>query len=101
MRDYVEVRGEDYMLLGSRVSLASIVAAWKEGLSPETIHEDFPTLRLEQIYGAITYYLANQSDVDHNLAVLNADFEHRRAEQQMQNPELVKMLRSALNVTKR
>ena len=75
MTDYVERRGEDYMLLGSRVSLASVVTAWKDGLSPETIRDNFPTLRLEQVYGAIAFYLANQAEIDSYLLALAVDFE--------------------------
>ena len=32
--------------------------------SPETICQNFELLRLEEVYGAIAYYFANQTDVD-------------------------------------
>ena len=96
MTSYVERRGEDYMLSSSRVSLASVVQAWKEGLSPEAIRDDFPTLRLEQVYGAIAYYLANQMEIDSYLSALAADFEQRRIERQALHPELTVKLRAAL-----
>ena len=98
---YVEHCGEDYMLTGSRVSLASIVAGWKEGLSPESIREDFPTLRLEQVYGAIAFYLANQTAVDAYLSALAADFERRRSEEQALLPETTARLRTALETLRR
>lgn len=101
MVSYVELLGEDYMLSGSRVSLASVVTGWKEGLSPEAIRDDFPTLRLEQVYGAITYYLANQSEIDSYLSALAADFEQRRAEQQILDPERVMKLRTAIQSAQR
>jgi len=100
MSAYVERRGEDYMLTGSRVSLASVVMAWREGLSPESIQEDFPSLHLEQVYGAIAYYLGNQAEIDSYLSALASDFERRRAEQEAQRPELVVRLRSALETAK-
>ena len=96
MGAYVDRWGEDYMLTDSRVSLASIVTAWKDGLSAEDIRDNFPTLRLDQVYGALDYYLANQSEVDSYLRDLSADFERRRGEQERQHPELVAKLRSAL-----
>jgi hypothetical protein len=40
------------------------VYAFREGQSPESILEDFDTLTLEQVYGAITFYLANQPSMD-------------------------------------
>ena len=62
---YVEKRNEGYWISGTRVSLDSVVLAFLDGLSPETIvAECFPVLTLEQIYGAITYYLSHQDEVD-------------------------------------
>jgi len=72
------------------------VVAWKEGLSPESIRDDFPTLRLEQVYGAIAYYLANQTEVDAYLSALGSDFEQRRKGEEALKPELTAKLRSAL-----
>ena len=42
----------------------SIVHAFRRGESPETICQNFELFRLEEVYGAIAYYLANQADVD-------------------------------------
>ncbi len=61
---YVGRWDEDYLVSGSRVSLASVVIDWKEGSSPEFIRDDFPSLILDQAYGAITYYLARQVEID-------------------------------------
>jgi uncharacterized protein (DUF433 family) len=64
-RDYVEQRDGGYWIAGTRVSLESIVRAFQDGLSPETIvAECFPILALEQIYGAITFYLAHRAEID-------------------------------------
>ncbi len=63
-KEYVEERNGGYYVAGTRVSLDSIVNSFLEGLSPEAILEDFDTLSLEQVYGAITYYLANQPAVE-------------------------------------
>lgn len=67
-RDYVEQRDGGYWIAGTRVSLESIVRAFQDGLSPETIvAECFPILSLEQIYGAITFYLAHRAEIDAHL----------------------------------
>jgi len=100
MASYVELRGEDYMLTGSRVSLASVVASWKEGLSAESIRDEFPSLSLEQVYGAITYYLANQAALEECFSSLDADFERRRAEQEKLHPSIGAKLRSALGTAR-
>ena len=49
---------------GTRISLDSIVHAFRRGESPETICQNFELFRLEEVYGAIAYYLANQAEVD-------------------------------------
>ena len=68
-RDFVERRDESFYLVGSRVPLASIVREFQDGQSPEAIRSAFPTLTLEQVYGAITFYLGHRSEVDRDLAV--------------------------------
>jgi len=67
-REYVEKRNGGYYLVGSRVSLESVIYQFLEGACPESIVDEFPTLSLEQVYGAITFYLANRSEMDVYLA---------------------------------
>jgi uncharacterized protein (DUF433 family) len=99
--EYVKQQGEDYVLAGSRVSLASVVAAWKDGFSAESIRDEFPTLHLEQVYGAITYYLHNQAEIDAYLASLSSDFQQRTERQAILYPEITAKLRMALETTQR
>lgn len=62
---YIEHNNEGYRIKNTRISLDSIVYAYKDGLSPETIAtECLPVLTLEQVYGAIAFYLANRKEID-------------------------------------
>ena len=45
------------------VSLDSVVIALQQGHSAETIQQLYPALSLEEVYGAIAYYLANRDEV--------------------------------------
>jgi uncharacterized protein (DUF433 family) len=63
-KEYIEQREGNYYVAGTRISLDSIVHAFRRGESPETICQNFELLRLEEVYGAIAYYLANQADID-------------------------------------
>jgi len=63
-KEYIEERNGNYYLTGTRISLDSIVHAFRRGESPETICQNFELLRLEEVYGAIAHYLAHQADVD-------------------------------------
>src|SRR5437879_13661809 len=65
-------------LRGSRVSLDSIVYAFLSGQSAEAIAQAFPVLNLEQVYGAITYYLAHRDDIDRYLQNRRQDFDAAR-----------------------
>jgi len=66
-KEYVEQRDGGYYVAGTRISLDSIVHAFVRGESPEAICQNFELLRLEEVYGAIAYYLANQTAVDAHL----------------------------------
>jgi uncharacterized protein (DUF433 family) len=77
-QDYVETRDGGYYLTGSRVSLDSIVYAFLSGQTAEAIGQAFPVLTLEQVYGALTFYLAHQPAVDEYLTAQRSDVEARR-----------------------
>lgn len=88
-KGYVEKHDEGYWVAGTRVSLDSIVLAFLDGLSPETIVEDcFPVLTLEQVYGAITYYLAHRADVDRYLKCTDTEFAALQQATRAVNPHL-------------
>jgi uncharacterized protein (DUF433 family) len=63
-KEYVEQRKGGYYVAGTRVSLDSIVQCFNEGLSPEAILEEFDTLKLAHVFGAITFYLEDQPAID-------------------------------------
>jgi uncharacterized protein (DUF433 family) len=86
---YVEQRDEGYWVAGTRVSLDSVVFAFLDGLSPETIvTECFPVLTLEQVYGTITYYLAHRADIDRYLQQADAEFDALRHATRTADPQL-------------
>lgn len=67
--EHLEQRQGVYYIPGTRVTLDSVVYAFQEGSSPESIREDFDGLSLAHIYGAIAFYLDHQKDVDAYLEV--------------------------------
>jgi uncharacterized protein (DUF433 family) len=78
MKEYVEKRDEGFWVAGKRISLDSIVYAFRRGQSPESIKRSFPLLTLEEIYGAIAFYLANQTEIDDYLVAEESEFEKMR-----------------------
>ena len=81
--DYVELRESAYYVRGSRVSLDSIISGFRNGDSPEAIRDNFPTLKLEQVYGAVTFYLSHQAEMDAYLEAGRRAFEEARQGQQI------------------
>ena len=71
---YIEQCDSAYMVAGTRVSLDSVVYAFLGGQSAEAIAQAFPVLTLEQVYGAITYYLAHRDEMDRYLESRRQDF---------------------------
>jgi uncharacterized protein (DUF433 family) len=88
-------RNEGYWVEGTRVSLDSIVYAFQKGLSPESITHSFPLLTLEQVYGAITFYLANRNQVDAYLAAEEEAFDAMPQPLQSTDPVLYNKLIAA------
>src|SRR6266542_6903330 len=79
MKDFVERRHGSFYLIGSRVPLAIVVNEFKNGEPPEAIRLHYPTLTLEQVYGAITFYLGNKEEVEKDIA------EREREEDEFEN----------------
>jgi uncharacterized protein (DUF433 family) len=86
-KNYVEKKEGCYRIKGTRVSLDSVVYAFQQGLSPETIAtECYPTLTLEQVYGAIAFYLANRKQIDVYLKEGEVLFEELREKSRKADP---------------
>ena len=49
---------------GTRVTLQTLVYAFRQGDSPEQIVESYPVLRLADVYTVIAYYLNRRDEVD-------------------------------------
>ena len=76
-KEYIERRDGSFYVTGSRVPLARIVYEFQNGAAPEAIRLNYPTLSLEQVYGAITFYLANKEEVERDMT------ERRRIEEEV------------------
>ncbi len=85
-KQYVENIDSVYRLAGTRASLDSIVYAFWRGQTAESIAQSFPVLTLEQVYGALTFYLANKSEIDAYLKEAEAEFEAMRQASREQDP---------------
>jgi uncharacterized protein (DUF433 family) len=94
-RDCIEKRDGSYWVADTRVSLDSVVYAFLPGAPPESIAQSFPVLSLEEVYGAIAFYLANHAEIDATLATNDREFELLRKQTREANPGLFKKLEEA------
>ncbi len=93
-----DIRLDEHVVLrvgGSRVMLDSIVAAYQQGHSAETIQQQYPALSLAEVYGAIAYYLRHRDDVDHYLQRQDTLWQSAREEWNRRSGTLVQRLRDA------
>lgn len=65
---------------GTRVTLESVVYDYESGASPEEIVEDFPSLTLAHVYGALAYYHQHREEVRQYLQRQEAEAEALRRE---------------------
>jgi uncharacterized protein (DUF433 family) len=86
--EYIEERNGGFYVAGARISLDSVVYSFKEGQSPEAIQEDFPLLKLAQIYGVIAFYLDHQASIDQYLEDAKREFEANAIPLEQANPSL-------------
>jgi uncharacterized protein (DUF433 family) len=93
---YINQRESGYWVGDSRVSLDSVVISFLQGFSPETIAtECFPVLTLEQVYGAIAYYLAHRPEIDAYLQQSEAEFAALRQSTHEADPDFYNQLMQA------
>ena len=90
--NYIDMSDNTYRIKGTRVSLDSVVYDYLSGLSPEAIADNFDTISLEQVYGAITFYLSHRDEVDRHLLRNRTKFDSLRKQARETNPLLYRKL---------
>lgn len=98
----LEFEGEPriaYRVAGTRISLDSVVINWLNGETPESIVENFDTLTLESVYGALAYYLAHREEIDEYLKQVEIQTEQLRQKSwediRLNKPQLYQTLLTA------
>ncbi len=69
------VCGGKRCIAGTRVTVLQIVTLHKRGETPEEMSLNFPQVTLSQIYAALAYYHANQTEIERELADELAEFD--------------------------
>lgn len=72
---------------GTRVTLETVVDVFNTGATPEEIAQDFPVLRLDDVYAVITYYLRHREEVEAYLASRRVSAQEIRLTIQAEAPQ--------------
>jgi len=75
-----EICGGRPRIAGTRISIAQIAVWYKEGLSVEEILDEIPYLTLAKVYAALSYYHANKTEIEADLAAELAEYQRLEAE---------------------
>jgi len=67
-------------VLGTRVTLDTLMAAFNKGNTAEQIQDSFPSLSLAQVYGVIAWYIDNQKDAEEYFKARQTDADTMREE---------------------
>ncbi len=71
---------------GTRVTLDTMIAAWREGATAEAIVEQYPSVPLADVYAVLAYYLRHQQEVNAYLDKRRELAEQTRAENERRFP---------------
>ena len=71
---------------GTRVTLDTLIEAYREGATPEEMVQQYTTLELADVYAAIGYYLRHPSQVERYLGERGALQEEVRRENERRFP---------------
>jgi uncharacterized protein (DUF433 family) len=95
--DYEYVKADEHGVLrvgDTHVLLDSIVAAYREGHSAETIQSQYPALTLEQVYGAIAWCLGHPGELGNYLRRQDAVWDQAKARVEVNPSPVVARLRA-------
>lgn len=92
---YVQFEDGVWQVTGTRVSLDSLVYAFWNGESAETIAQSFSSLSLAQVYGALAFYLDHREDIDRYLEQRKAEYESNRQASRETDPAFYQKMAEA------
>src|SRR5437879_2216635 len=82
------VGGSDGVIrvLGTRVTLETVLGAFSEGATAEEIAQQYPSVSLADVYQVIGYYLRHSSELDLYLARRSQEVRETRRSNEVNHP---------------
>ncbi len=82
-----------WRIVGTRVSLDSVVYEYVDGEPPEAIVAHYPALTLEQVRGAIAHYLRHRDEIDAYLVAQDKFAARLREQTRSHNADLLNRMK--------
>jgi hypothetical protein len=82
------------------VLLRNVVTARARGETPEQIQDNFPSLTLAQVHGAIVYYLEHQDELDARFTEEDHALDEMHAENRAANADFFDNMRARFEMGK-
>jgi len=79
---------------GTRVTLDTVIGAYLDGASADSIAEAYPTVTLADVYGTIGYYLKHRQELDQYLQ--QRELEGEKGQREIESRPDHRMLRDRL-----
>ncbi|MGH9838546.1 MAG: DUF433 domain-containing protein [Blastocatellia bacterium] len=79
-------------IAGTRVTVRSIAICYKQGMSPEDIALQYEHLTVAQVYAALTYYHANQGEIEADIAAEEALYDKLASEHKLAGRQISQRL---------
>ncbi len=70
-----EISGDRPCIAGTKISVQQIAVLHKEGLSVADIIAEYDVLQTAQVYAALAYYYANQSEIEAGLTEEESEYD--------------------------
>jgi uncharacterized protein (DUF433 family) len=81
-----DVRQGRPCIAGTKITVHRIAIWYKQGYTPEQIADEYEHLNLAQVYAALTYYHANQAEIETELLAENSEIEQLEQKHQQTTP---------------
>jgi len=94
-KEYVKRVKGTYRIGDTRVSLDSLIYLFREGMSAESMVDSYPALTLEQVHGALAFYLGNQTEIDTYMTEGQREDQLSHEQSRKTNVELIAKLQGA------
>lgn len=93
---YTQFRDGVWYVGATGVPLYSVISMWRQGYAPEEIPTSFPALTMQQVYGAIVFYLEHSAEMNEHFQRQDAHFAAQKQATEAANAQFFAEIRARI-----